>query len=174
MTSARWFVGATLNFAENLLRQGDEHIALIFRGEDGSRRELTYGELRSQVGAVSGGLRDAGVVAGDRVAAYLPNCPEAVIGMLASASIGAVWSSCSPDFGIDGVIDRFGQIDPKVLICADGYRYAGKRHDLLDSNRGVTKRLPEARENRRRAVCGRHRAMGGTLRFVGRLSIGWR
>ena len=143
MMSARWFAGATLNFAENLLRAPDGKLALIFRGEDGSRRELTYGELRSGVAAVSGRLRDAGVAAGDRVAAYLPNCPEAVIGMLASASIGAVWSSCSPDFGIDGVIDRFGQIDAKVLICADGYRYAGKRHDLLDSNRGVTRRLPK-------------------------------
>ena len=141
MLSARWFVGSTLNFAENLLRRRDEHIALIFRGEDESRRELTYAELHARVASFSAALREAGVVAGDRVAAFLPNCPEAVIGMLASASIGAVWSSCSPDFGAAGVIDRFGQIDPKVLLCADGYRYGGKRHDLAATNRGVAERL---------------------------------
>ena len=141
MLTARWFRGATLNFAAHLLRRDDEKIALVFRGEDGSRRELSYRELRSLVAGVREGLLAAGVVAGDRVAAVLPNCPEAVIGMLATASIGGIWSSCSPDFGVEGVIDRFGQISPKVLFCADGYCYNGKRIDLAAANRGVAECL---------------------------------
>ena len=131
MMSAKWFRGAELNFAENLMQRNDESPALVFRGEDGYRRELTFAQLHSEVAAFRTGLSATGVGSGDRVAAYLPNCPEAVIGMLAAASIGAIWSSCSPDFGINGVVDRFGQIKPAVLVCADGYyRYNGKRHDL--------------------------------------------
>src|SRR5688572_4703976 len=109
----RWFVDARLNFAENLLRFRDDHPALIARNERGRGRVLTYAELADEVEAVSEALRAAGVVAGDRVAGYMLNVPETVIAMLATASLGAVWSSCSPDFGVKGVLDRFGQIAPK-------------------------------------------------------------
>ncbi len=106
---AGWFVGAELNYAANLLQHDGEQAALVFTGEDGSRRELSRRQLRKEVAAVAAGLRSAGVVKGDRVAGYLPNCPEAIIGMLATASIGAVWSSCSPDFGSNGIIDHPAQ-----------------------------------------------------------------
>jgi acetoacetyl-CoA synthetase len=125
-----WFPGARLNFAENLLRDGDETPALIAWDEEGLRRRLTYAELANAVAACASALRAAGVGPGDRVAAVLPNIPEAVIAMLATASLGALWTSCSPDFGRAAVVDRFGQIAPRVLICADGYVYAGKPHDL--------------------------------------------
>ena len=118
----RWFLGARLNFAENLLRFRDDHPALIARNERGRGRVLTYAELADEVAAVAAALEALGVSPGDRVAGYMPNIPEAVIAMLATASLGAVWSSCSPDFGVKGVLDRFGQIAPKVLFCADGYR----------------------------------------------------
>jgi len=131
MPGARFFADTQLNFAHNLLRYDDEQPALIFRNERGTRRTLCYRELRLQVARIAAGLRNAGVVAGDRVAGYLPNLPEAAIAMLAAASIGAIWSSCSPDFGVHGVLDRFGQIRPRVLITADGYYYAGKRIDSL-------------------------------------------
>ncbi len=131
MPGARWFAGARLNFAENLLRCDDKRPAIIFAGENGARRELSFNELRKEVARIAAGLRDLGVVPGDRVAGFLPNCPEAVIAMLASASVGATWSSCSPDFGVAGILDRFGQIEPKVLFSADGYFYAGKAFDSL-------------------------------------------
>jgi acetoacetyl-CoA synthetase len=131
MPGARFFPGARLNFARNLLRRRDGAPALIFRNERGARRELSHRRLRAEVARVARGLREAGVVAGDRVAGYVPNVPEAVVAMLASASLGAVWSSCSPDFGAHGVLDRFGQIAPKVLVTADGYFYAGKTLDSL-------------------------------------------
>src|SRR5947207_1644940 len=131
MPGARFFPGARLNFAENLLRFGDDQPALVFRNERGTRRTLSYRELRAQVARVADGLRCAGVVAGDRVAGFLPNLPEAAIAMLAAASVGATWSSCSPDFGVRGVLERFGQIQPKVLFSADGYFYAGKQLDSL-------------------------------------------
>ncbi|MBV8144171.1 MAG: acetoacetate--CoA ligase [Gammaproteobacteria bacterium] len=131
MPGARFFPEGQLNFAANLLRYEDEQPALIFRNERGTRRSLSYRELRAEVGRIAAGLRSAGVVAGDRVAGYLPNLPEATIAMLATASIGAIWTSCSPDFGVPGVLDRFGQIAPKVLFTADGYYYAGKRLDSL-------------------------------------------
>ena len=131
MPGARFFADTQLNFAENLLRYDDEQPALVFRNERGSRRSLSYRELRAEVARIAAGLRSAGVVAGDRVAAYVPNLPEATIAMLATASIGAIWSSCSPDFGVHGVLDRFGQIAPKVLFTADGYYYAGKQLDSL-------------------------------------------
>ncbi|HWZ60738.1 MAG TPA: acetoacetate--CoA ligase [Gemmatimonadaceae bacterium] len=138
----KWFPSARLNYAENLLRGAGDDVALIAWTEDGPRRTLTYGELRAEVGAVAGALLAHGVRAGDRVAGFLPNCPEAVIAMLATASIGALWSSCSPDFGVTGVVDRFGQIAPKVLFCVDGYKYNGKSIDLLDRAAEVRSQLP--------------------------------
>ena len=137
MTTARWFADATISFPEHVLRHSGERAAIVFRGENGVRRQLTFDELRTAVAETSAGLVNAGVVKGDRVAGFLPNCPEAIIAMLASASIGAIWSSCSPDFGINGVVDRFGQIEPKVLFCADGYFYSGKpfRFSCSDSRR---------------------------------------
>jgi acetoacetyl-CoA synthetase len=137
MTTAKWFSGSELSFPEHVLRYSGERAAIIFRGENGERRELSFDELRHAVAGVAQGLRSVGVVKGDRVAGYLPNCPEAMIAMLAATSIGAIWSSCSPDFGINGVVDRFGQITPKVLFCADGYFYNGKRHNSLESVKGV-------------------------------------
>lgn len=137
MATAKWFEGGELSFTENLLRHSGGRAAIVFRAEDGKRNELSFDELRQSVADIAQSLRSAGVVKGDRVAGYLPNCPEAIVAMLASASIGAIWSSCSPDFGAHGVIDRFGQIKPKVLFCADGYSYNGKRHDSLDAVIGV-------------------------------------
>jgi acetoacetyl-CoA synthetase len=137
MTTARWFVGSELSFAAHMLRHSGDRAAIIFRGEDGTRRQLSFDELRLQVAEIAAGLKSAGVTKGDRVAGFLPNCPEAIIAMLATTSIGAIWSSCSPDFGINGVVDRFGQIEPKVLICADGYFYNGKRIDSLAAVTGV-------------------------------------
>ena len=139
MTTAKWFAGAELSFPAHLLRSSGEQAAIIFRGEDGTRRELSFNELRAQVAAVTAGLKSAGVTKGDRVVGFLPNCPQAIIAMLAATSIGAIWSSCSPDFGINGVVDRFGQIKPKVLFCADGYFYNGKCIDSLDAVAGVVK-----------------------------------
>ncbi len=135
----RWFTGARLNFAENLLRRSGEGEALVFWNELGRQRALTWAELEREVTRVAAALRGAGVGVGDRVAGYLPNLPETVIAMLATASLGAVWSSCSPDFGVNGVLDRFGQIAPKALFCADGYRYAGKEIDLLARVRDVAR-----------------------------------
>ena len=142
MPGARFFPQARLNFAENLLRFDDEQPALVFRNECGARRSLSYRELRGEVARVAGGLRAAGVAAGDRVAGFVPNLPEAAIAMLATATIGATWSSCSPDFGVRGVLDRFGQIAPRVLFTADGYFYAGKQLDSLASMSEVLAKLP--------------------------------
>ena len=139
---AGWFSGAELNFAEHLLRNSGDQAAIIFRGEDGRRSELSRDELRCKVAAVAAALRNAGVTKGDRVAAFLPNCPEAVIAMLAATSLGAIWSSCSPDFGVNGVVDRFGQIEPKVLVATNGYIYNGKRIDSLPVVRGIVEALP--------------------------------
>ena len=142
MPGARWFPGVRLNFAQNLLRHRDDRIALIERNEWGGKREFTYADLHEQVGKLGHALREAGVGIGDRVAGFMPNIPETVIAMLATTSIGAVWSSCSPDFGINGVIDRFGQIAPKVLFAADAYGYGGKRFDCLDKVRAVLDKMP--------------------------------
>ncbi len=139
----RWFTGARLNFAENLLRHVDDSPAIVFWNERGRQRVLSFAELGREVGRVTEALRKHGIVAGDRVAGFLPNMPEAVIAMLATASLGAIWSSCSPDFGVNGVIDRFGQIQPRVLFCADGYRYAGKEIDSLSRVQEVVARIPE-------------------------------
>lgn len=138
----KWFAGARLNFAENLLRFRDDHPALVARNERGRGRSLTYAELASEVTLVADALRAEGVGPGDRVAGFMPNIPETVIAMLATASLGAMWSSCSPDFGVKGVLDRFGQIEPKVLFCADGYRYAGKEIDSLPRVREIAAQIP--------------------------------
>jgi acetoacetyl-CoA synthetase len=142
MPGARFFPNARLNFAENLLRHDDDRAAIVFVNERGTRRQLSHRELRREVARVAAGLRAAGVGEGDRVAGFLPNLPEATIAMLATASVGATWSSCSPDFGVHGVLDRFGQIAPKVLFTADGYFYAGKTLDSLAHIAEVASKLP--------------------------------
>ena len=124
--NGRFFPDARLNFAENLLRRADGSPALIYSGESGDRRALSWAELRSDVARLAGALGDVGLRPGDRVAAWLPNIPETCELMLATAALGGVFSSCSPDFGVDGVLDRFGQIRPRVLVAADGYRYGAR------------------------------------------------
>jgi acetoacetyl-CoA synthetase len=142
MPGAKWFPGARLNFAENLLRRRDDEVALVFWGENKVRRKLTFRELYDQVSCTAQALRALGVQRGDRVAGFMPNMPETIVAMLATTSIGAIWSSCSPDFGAQGVLDRFGQIQPKVLFCVDGYYYSGKAHDTLARMAEVTRQLP--------------------------------
>jgi acetoacetyl-CoA synthetase len=142
MPGARFFPGARLNFAQNLLRKNEGTPALVFWGEDKVKRTMTWAELNAEVSRLAQALAAMGVAPGDRVAGYLPNMPEAIIAMLAAASIGAVWSSCSPDFGVQGVVDRFGQIEPKVLFAVDGYHYNGKTHDCLAKLREIAPRLP--------------------------------
>ena len=142
MPGAKWFPGARLNFAENLLRYKDDHIALVFKGEDQEPIRVTYGDLYDQVARLSKSLREQGVVAGDRVAGFMPNMIETVVAMLATTSVGAVWSSCSPDFGIKGVLDRFGQIQPKILFTANGYTYNGRAFDSLERVAGILSDLP--------------------------------
>ncbi|HEX7449364.1 MAG TPA: acetoacetate--CoA ligase [Pirellulales bacterium] len=141
MPGARWFPGARLNFAENLLRYRDDRTALVFANEQGARRAMTFAELRSEVARLAAVLRRLGIAPGDRVAGYLPNLPEAIVAMLAATSLGAVWSSTSPDFGVEGVIDRFGQIEPRVLFTADGYVYGGKTFDSLARVRAACERI---------------------------------
>ncbi len=142
MPGAKWFLGAELNFAQNLLRFRDDHPAVVFWGEDGSKQRLTYVELHALVARASRALGAAGVSVGDRVVGFMPNLPETIIAMLAATSRGAIWSSCSPDFGIQGVMDRFGQIQPKVIFTADGYFYNGKTHDSLERVAGVLAQIP--------------------------------
>jgi acetoacetyl-CoA synthetase len=142
MIGATWFSGSRLNFAENLLRYRDEKTALIFRGEDRVRGALTYRELFSAVAKVAFSLKKSGIVAGDRVVGFMPNMPESIIAMLAATSLGAVWSSCSPDFGVKGVLDRFGQTRPKVLFTADGYFFKGKPIDSLAKIAGIVEQIP--------------------------------
>jgi acetoacetyl-CoA synthetase len=142
MPGAVWFPDARLNFAENLLRRSDDSPALIFQGEDRVRRTLSHAELRSAVSRLRETLREWGVDPGDRVAGYLPNLPEAIIAMLAATSLGAIWSSCSPDFGVQGVVDRFGQIAPRVLFSADGYFYNGRTHDSLARLAEIRAQIP--------------------------------
>ncbi|HEX5123656.1 MAG TPA: acetoacetate--CoA ligase [Rhodanobacteraceae bacterium] len=142
MPGARFFPNVKLNFAQNLLRHKDERTAIVFRNEWGHKREITYAELHAEVGRIAHALKGCGVVAGDRVAGFMPNLPETIIAMLAATSLGATWSSCSPDFGISGVVDRFGQIAPKVLFTADKYGYGGKRFDCLEKIRGVLEKIP--------------------------------
>lgn len=142
MPDARWFPGATLSFAEHLLRRRDQKPALIAISEDERREVLSHAELAAQVAGLQRALREAGVGIGDRVAAFMPNTLQTVVGMLAATSLGATWSSCSPDFGTQGVIDRFGQIEPKVLIACAGYRYAGKSLDLTGKLNEILAQLP--------------------------------
>lgn len=141
MPGAKWFQGAELNFAENLLCRRDDKPALLFYGEKGTRRVISYHELYLEVAKLAGALRKAGVVAGDRIAGLLPNCPEAVIAMLATASIGAIWSSCSPDFGTSAVLDRFGQITPKIFFTVDGYYYNGKAYEITTKIENLQQQL---------------------------------
>jgi acetoacetyl-CoA synthetase len=142
MPGARWFPDARLNFAENLLRRRDRSTAIVFWSEERLKTAVTAAELYSEVSRLAQALRAAGIRPGDRVAGYLPNVPGAIIAMLAAASLGAVWSSCSPDFGVQGVLDRFGQIGPKVLFAADGYFYNGKTIDLADRLAEIAANLP--------------------------------
>ena len=141
MFKARWFPQASLSFAENMLRWRGEQTAILFVREDGQRREISRDQLRRQVRNCAHGLKKLGVVSGDCVAGWLPNSPEAVVSMLAANSLGAVWSSCSPDFGSSGVLDRFGQIEPKVLIACDGYVYKGRGFDIRDKLAEVVTQL---------------------------------
>jgi acetoacetyl-CoA synthetase len=146
MPGAKWFPGATLNYAENLLRERDDTPAIRFWGENRIKRQLSRRQLYDLVSRMSQALADAGVKKGDRVAGYLPNLPESTAAMLATTSLGAIWSSCSPDFGVQGVLDRFGQIEPKILFCADGYLYSGKEYDCQEKVAQVLEKLPTVEE----------------------------
>jgi acetoacetyl-CoA synthetase len=141
MPGAIWFDGTRLNFAENLLRRRDDKTAIVFKGEGQPVRKLTYNELYSAVVKTAHALKELGVNKGDRIAGFVPNMPESIIAMLATTAIGAIWSSSSPDFGIKGVLDRFSQIEPKVLFAANGYFYNGKAHDSLEKLQGILKDL---------------------------------
>jgi acetoacetyl-CoA synthetase len=146
MPGARWFPEARLNFAQNLLRRGDRGDALVFWDEGGARRRVSYSDLTSEVSRAAQALQQLGLRAGDRACAFIPNLPETAMLALAALSQGIVWSSCSPDFGVDGVLDRFGQIEPKVLFCADGYRYNGQTHDSLERVAQIVEKLPSVRK----------------------------
>jgi acetoacetyl-CoA synthetase len=146
MPGAKWFPEGKLNYADNLLRSRGSAEAIVFWGEDRIKRRITQKNLFDLVSRLAQALRDAGVKKGDRVAGYLPNVPEATAALLATSSIGAVWSSCSPDFGVQGVLDRFGQIEPKVLFCADGYLYGGKEFDSQEKASQVLDKLPSVEE----------------------------
>ncbi len=143
MLETQWFPAARLNFAENLLRYKDNHVALISQSEVTPPTRLTYEDLYLQVAACATGFKELGVKQGDRVAALIPDTPEAIIGMLATTSLGAIWSSCSPDFGVKGILDRFGQIQPKVLLTTDGYAYNGKQYSLTETVNRIAERIPE-------------------------------
>ena len=144
--SAEWFPQSKLNFAENMLKNRSDNEALIFRCEDRISETLSFAELYNQVSKTAQHLKELGVTKGDRVAGFLPNFAGSIVAMLATASVGAIWSSCSPDFGEQGVIDRFGQIEPKVLFCVDGYFYNGKTHNCLDKIKSFTARLPSLKQ----------------------------
>ncbi len=142
MPGAKWFEGARLNFAENLLQYRDDRPALIFKGEALPSTCMTYGQLYDEVARVAASLKSMGIKPGERVAGFMPNMPQTIIAMLAAVSLGATWSSCSPDFGIKGVMDRFGQIEPRVLFAADGYYFKGKPMDSLERISGIMSQLP--------------------------------
>jgi len=139
---SEWFPDARLNFAKNLLSDSSDNPAIVFWAEDKQKSSLSHLELYSQVARLSFWLKQNGIKKGDRVAGFLPNMPETVISMLATASLGAVWTSCSPDFGVQGVLDRFGQVEPKVFICVDGYYYNGKEFSCLEKNQKIVSQLP--------------------------------
>ena len=167
MPGARFFPDARLNFAENLLKRRDDSEAIVFRGETKAARQLSHRELYDSVSRMAQALAAAGVGQGDRVAAYLPNIPEAVIAMLATSSLGAVWTSCSPDFGAQGVIDRFGQVEPKVLIACDGYFGNGKPVSSLPAVREVIARLPTVARMVMVSYIGAREDVAGLDRAVG-------
>lgn len=146
LPGAQWFPEARLNFAENLLRHRDDKVALVFRGENGARRQLSYSDLYLQVARFAEALKQRGVSKGDRVAAMMPNTIETIVAMLATASLGAIWSSCSPDFGVQGVLDRFGQVEPKVLLTVDGYFYNGKNLNIKDKTADILAQLPSVEQ----------------------------
>ncbi|MCK4768329.1 MAG: AMP-binding protein, partial [Desulfobacula sp.] len=142
MPGAKFFVNSKLNFAENLLQFKNDNPAIIFRGEDSVRKALTYKQLYNEVAKTAAALKALGIEKGDRVVGFVPNMPESIIAMLAATSLGAVWSSCSPDFGIKGVLDRFGQTRPKVLFTADGYFFKGKPLGSIERIAGIVKEIP--------------------------------
>ena len=142
LLESEWFPDAKLNFAENLLSRRDDSDAVIFWGEDLYKTSLTFNELYAQVANLSIWLRGMGVKKGDRIAGFLPNMPEAIVSMLATSSLGAIWTSCSPDFGVQSVLDRFGQVEPKVFICVDAYLYNGKVFNCLEKNQSIILKLP--------------------------------
>ena len=144
--SAKWFPQSKLNFAENMLKNRSDDEALIFRCEDRISESLSFAELYNQVSKTAQHLKELGVTKCDRVAGFLPNFAGSIVAMLATASLGAIWSSCSPDFGEQGVIDRFGQIEPKVLFCVDGYFYNGKSHNCLGKIKSFIARLPTLKQ----------------------------
>src|SRR6266516_6411750 len=148
MPDVRWFAGSTVNYARAALRTCESNpaaTAVIVRSETGHRATVSYGELAAEVARVQAGLRALGVTGGDRVAAFLPNSPHALVAMLAVTALGAIWSSCSPDFGAASVIDRFAQIEPKVLIAVDGYAYGGKVFDRTGVVGDIAAALPSLR-----------------------------
>ncbi len=166
MPGARWFPEARLNFAENLLRRRDAGTSMVFWGEDKVRRELTFGQLYDLVSRLAQAMRALGIAPGDRVAGFMPNMPETIAAMLAASSLGAIWSSCSPDFGVQGVLDRFGQIEPKLLFCVDGYHYAGKTHDTLDRMRDILAHLPSVQRAVVVPYLSAHPAVAGLPRAI--------
>ena len=145
MLGTRWFEGMTLNYARHLLRFDDDHDAILFENETDGTARLTHRQLRDAVARCAAAMRDDGIKNGDRVGGYLPNVPETIIAMLAATSLGAVWSSCSPDFGVGAVLDRFGQIEPTVVVTVDGYTYGGKRFDIRDRVQQILEELPSVR-----------------------------
>ncbi len=173
MPGARFFPDAKLNFAENLLAGTGSGDALVFCGEDKVKRRLSWDALHREVAQLQTLLRRSGVKAGDRVAAMLPNVPEGVIGMLATSSLGAVWSSCSPDFGVQGVLDRFGQIEPRVLIVCDGYWYAGKPIDVADKVAQIAQKLPTVEKIIVTSYLGTAETMTASLNATGRRAETW-
>ena len=137
MPGARWFSGSELNYAENLLAGNKDQVAIISTGEGRKDKILTFGELNESVATAQHGLKEMGVTRGTRIAAFVPNCVETVILMLAATATGAIWTSCSPDFGSQGVVDRFGQVEPSVMIVSNGYKYNGKIFSLEHKINGV-------------------------------------
>ncbi|MFO8033505.1 MAG: acetoacetate--CoA ligase [Desulfohalobiaceae bacterium] len=146
MPGAKWFSGARLNFAENLLSRRDEQPAIIFWTEEGRQKKLSFAQLYTEVAQVAESLKQLGIQPGDRVVGYMPNMPETIIAMLAASSLGATWSSCSPDFGIKGVLDRFGQIRPKVIFVANGYKFKGKHLDILGRMQQILKEIDSVQQ----------------------------
>ena len=146
MVSDVWFPDAKLNFAEHLLKYKGSRAAIIFRGEENQRKEISFDQLRLQVASVAYHLKAIGLRKNDCVAAFLPNCPEAIIAMLACSSIGIIWSSCSPDFGVEGVVDRFGQIKPKLFFAVDGYLYNGKKIDTTSTVTNIVDQIPSIKD----------------------------